>query len=70
MGLVHLDIKPENIFITLAEPHLTTTISTISEDDSLVANGEDQSVYKIGKHMPTCTILVMCVHIAFMHTQL
>ena len=50
VGLVHLDIKPDNIFISLTEPHLPVAMDTIMEDKC----SEDQDlVYKIGKCQPT-----------------
>lgn len=52
MGLVHMDIKPENIFISsVHDPSLPTTpvcMEAISEDPD-VAMDQQQCVYKIGK---------------------
>ena len=42
MSLVHLDIKPENIFISSREPSLDTSQSTME------AIAEEPKVYKIG----------------------
>ena len=62
MGLVHLDVKPDNIFISLKEPHLPVTMDTIMEDKC----SEDQDlVYKIGECQPTHSELVShdtCFH--------
>lgn len=50
MGLVHLDIKPENVFITIPEPNLPNTLINISEDEYSSVGGENQPMYKIGEH--------------------
>lgn len=74
MGLVHLDIKPDNIFISSVHdvpvsvpPHAHNSIQAIAED--MVAHRDDdahqQFVYKIGKVWPTFSgwleyCLVLC----------
>lgn len=61
-GLVHLDIKPDNIFIaSISEPPVETTplsMDTISEMDSAVEG--QQYVYKIGEE---CRGLLSGLHL-------
>ena len=47
MGLVHLDIKPDNIFISLTEPHLPVAMATIVEDEY---PEDHELIYKIGEY--------------------
>lgn len=46
LGLVHLDIKPDNIFICLPEQRLTLLCGTTEEDKQCDEN--TQLLYKIG----------------------
>lgn len=49
MGLVHLDIKPDNIFISVQEPHLPNTMAVISEEIETEPAAEQAHIlYKIG----------------------
>ncbi len=50
LGLVHLDIKPENVFITLPEGKLPTVPAAEATDWD---HGEQLPIYKIGM----CTVL-------------
>lgn len=49
MGLVHLDIKPDNVFLTFPEPHLPVIVSEDAlEDSQHQAGSQQQCNYKIG----------------------
>ena len=55
MGLVHLDIKPDNVFLTFPEPHLPVVVSeaTSPEDQQQPQQqqqhrSQPQCIYKIG----------------------
>lgn len=53
MGLVHLDIKPENIFISMQESRLPNTMAVISEEAT--AREQTQLLYKIGMQICPAT---------------
>ena len=53
-GLVHLDIKPDNIFISI--PDVICDTSTISSNDISISDSEPQ--YKIGNLL----YIKVCVH--------
>ena len=47
LGLVHLDIKPENIFVSLPDQRLTLT--SVAESEEMAVDERAQLLYKIGK---------------------
>ena len=63
MGLVHLDIKPDNVFLSFPEPHLPVVIpeATSPEDSQHPQQqhrSQPQCIYKIGKcYDQSCCIL-------------
>ena len=48
MGLVHLDIKPDNLFLSFSEAHYPMVISEDTPVDLQEQRGPQQYDYKIG----------------------
>lgn len=62
MGLVHLDIKPDNVFLSYPEPHLPVVVpeGTSPEDPQQQQHrsSQPQCIYKIGEcHNQSCCVL-------------
>ena len=61
MGLVHLDIKPDNVFLSFSEPHCPVTVTEDAMDGLQQSDGsQPHCTYKIGIHayIYTCTMHV------------
>jgi len=67
MGMVHLDIKPENIFLSI--PDSSNPVSPLSciAEDSMKDEGP-QPLYKIGRINMICCVLhvhVLCISVGW-----